>query len=144
MHTILHHFADGSLALTGINPACGLTPDEVAKKDIPTGTPYVIVRSEDLPNDVTFIDAWEADTANYTGITINMDKAKAKGHAIRRAMRDAEFAPLDAVIMKQIPGTDTAKIEEQRQAIRDEYAVVQQRIDAAKTPEEIKAALGVT
>ena len=119
MYTILHHFTDGSLALTGINPACGLTHDEVAQKDIPAGSPYVIISSENLPNDVTFIDAWQADTANYTGIIINMDKAKAIDHAIRRAMRDEEFAPLDAVIMKQIPGTDTAAIEAQRQAIRD-------------------------
>lgn len=144
MHTILYHFADGSPALTGVNPACGLAPDEIAKKDIPAGSPYIIIRSEDLPNDVTFIDAWEFNTADYTGITINMDKAKAIGHTIRRVKRESEFAPLDAVIMKQIPDTDTAGVEAQRQAIRDKYVIVQKQIDAAETPEEIKAALGVT
>ena len=65
------------------------------------------------------------------------------GHAIRRAMRDEEFAPLDAVIMKQIPGTDTAAIEAQRQAIRDKCAGIQTQIDAAATPEAIKVALGI-
>lgn len=78
------------------------------------------------------------------GISINMDKAKIIGHEIRRAKRADEFAPLDAVIMKQIPGTDTAAVEAERQVIRDKYAVVQTQIDAAETPEEIKVALGIT
>ena len=76
-------------------------------------------------------------------ITINMDKAKAVGHDIRRAKRAEEFAPLDAEIMKQIPGTDTAAVEAERQAIRDKYAAVQTEIDAAVTPEDIKVALGI-
>lgn len=76
-------------------------------------------------------------------IVINMDKAKTIGHDIRRAKRAEEFAPLDAAIMKQIPGTDTAAVEEERQAIRDKYAVVQTNIDAAQTPGEIKQALGL-
>ncbi|KAF5079256.1 hypothetical protein DSECCO2_131720 [anaerobic digester metagenome] len=76
-------------------------------------------------------------------ITINMDKAKTIGHKIRRAKRAEELAPLDAMIMKQIPGTDTTTVEDERQAIRDKYAVVQTRIDTAKTPEEIKQVLGL-
>jgi hypothetical protein len=76
-------------------------------------------------------------------ITINIDKAKAIGHDIRRAEREKEFAPLDAVIAKQIPGKDAQAAEAERQKIRDKYAVIQQEIDAAATPEEIKAALGL-
>ena len=72
-----------------------------------------------------------------------MDKAKTIGHEIRRAKRADEFTPLDAVIMKQIPGTDTTAVEAERQAIRDKYAVVQTQIDVAETPEEIKQALGI-
>lgn len=74
-------------------------------------------------------------------IVINMDKAKIIGHEMRRAKRAEEFAPLDAEIAKQIPGTDTAAVEVQRQAIRDKYAGIQTQIDAAETPDEIKAAL---
>lgn len=74
-------------------------------------------------------------------ITINMDKAKTIGHEIRRAKRADEFAPLDAEIAKQIPGTDTTAVEAQRQAIREKYAGIQTQIDAAETPDEIKAAL---
>ena len=75
------------------------------------------------------------------GIVIDVTKAKAIGHEMRRAKREEEFAPLDAVIMKQIPGKDAQAAEAQRQAIREKYAVIQTQIDAAATPDEIKAAL---
>lgn len=74
-------------------------------------------------------------------ITINMDKAKAIGHDMRRAARAEEFKPLDELIMKQIPGTDVQAIEAQRQAVRDKYAAIQVQINAATTTEEIKLAL---
>lgn len=70
-------------------------------------------------------------------ITINMNKAKAIAHDIRRAARAKEFEPLDDVIMKQIPGNNTAEAE--RQKIRDKYAALQVQMDAAQTPEELKA-----
>lgn len=76
-------------------------------------------------------------------ITINMGKAKPIGHEMRRAKRAEEFAPLDAMIMKQIPGTDSTVVESVRQAIRDKYAVAQTQIDTAKTQEEIKQVLGL-
>jgi hypothetical protein len=76
-------------------------------------------------------------------IVVNMNKAKAIGHEIRRSKREEEFAPLDAVIMKQIPGKDAQAAESERQAIRDKYAAVQADIEVAKTPDEIKAALGM-
>lgn len=77
-------------------------------------------------------------------ITINLDKAKSIAHDKRRQLRAEEFAPYDEVIMKQIPGADATAAEEARQEIRDKYAQVQEQIDAAATPEEIKAALEVT
>ena len=75
-------------------------------------------------------------------IVVNIDKAKAIGHDMRRAARAEEFKPHDEVIMKQIPGVDAQQAEAARQAIRDKYAAIQEQIDAAATPEEIKAALG--
>jgi len=75
-------------------------------------------------------------------ITINIDKAKGIAHDKRRAAREAEFKPYDDAIAKQIPGqVDGA--EAQRQLIREKYAAIQQSIDAATTPDEIKTALGV-
>jgi hypothetical protein len=76
-------------------------------------------------------------------ITINLNKAKDIAHGMRRAAREEEFAPLDAVIMKQIPGNDATEAEAARQAIRDKYAAMQAEINAASTPESIKTALGI-
>jgi hypothetical protein len=75
------------------------------------------------------------------GLVIDLTKAKNIGHDMRRAARAEEFKPYDEAIAKQIPGTDGAEIA--RQAIRDKYAAVQADIDAAETPDEIKAALGI-
>ena len=75
------------------------------------------------------------------GIVIDVTKAKAIGHDMRRAARAEEFKPYDEAIAKQIPGTDGA--ETARQAIRDKYATIQTSIEAATTPDEIKAALGI-
>jgi hypothetical protein len=55
-------------------------------------------------------------------IVINIDKAKAIGHDMRRAAREAEFKPLDDIIAKQIPGTAAQEAEAQRQLIREKYA----------------------
>lgn len=73
-------------------------------------------------------------------IVINIPKAKEIAHEMRRAERAKEFAPLD--IKATIP-SEAAAAEAARQAVRDKYAVIQQNIDAAATPEEIKAALGI-
>jgi hypothetical protein len=74
-------------------------------------------------------------------IIINLDKAKAIGHDIRRQQRAAEFAPLDQAIASRIPGADPEVIEDEREAIREKYALIQDVIEAAETPEEIKLAL---
>ena len=69
-------------------------------------------------------------------IQINMTKAKAIAHDARRAARAAEFAPLD--IKATIP-SEVAAAEAARQAIRDKYAALQTQMDAAQTPDELKA-----
>ncbi len=73
-------------------------------------------------------------------ITINIDKAKTIAHDMRRAARAEEFAPLD--IKATIP-SEAEAAEAARQAVREKYAVIQQSIESAATPEEIKAALGI-
>jgi hypothetical protein len=75
-------------------------------------------------------------------IVINVTKAKSIGHDMRRAARAQEFAPYDEAIAKQIPG-QAEGAEAARQAIREKYAAIQTAIDAAATPDQIKAALGV-
>ena len=75
-------------------------------------------------------------------ITINITKAKAIGHDMRRAARAEEFKPFDEAIAKQIPGA-LEGAETARQAIREKYAAIQTSINAATTPDEIKVALGI-
>lgn len=75
------------------------------------------------------------------GLIIDVTKAKAIGHELRRAARAEEFKPYDEAIAKQIPGAAEGA-EAQRQAIREKYAVIQTQIDAATTLNEIKVALG--
>jgi len=71
-------------------------------------------------------------------ITINITKAKNIAHDARRTARSAEFAPLD--IKATIPSEATAA-ETARAAVRAKYASMQTAIDAATTPDEIKAAM---
>lgn len=76
-------------------------------------------------------------------ITVNINKAKAIAHDLRRAARAEEFKPHDEVIMKQIPGIDAVTAEADRAAIRAKYSAMQDQIEAADTPNEIKTALGI-
>lgn len=71
-------------------------------------------------------------------IVIDINKAKNIAHDARRAARSSEFAPLD--IKATIPSEATAA-EAARQAVREKYSVMQTAIDAATTPNEIKAAM---
>ena len=68
-------------------------------------------------------------------IVINIDKAKAIVHDIRRAARSAEFAPLD--IKATIP-SEAVAAEAFRQAVRNKYTEVQASINAAADVAELK------
>jgi hypothetical protein len=71
-------------------------------------------------------------------ITININKAKAIAHDVRRAARAEEFKPLD---VKATVPSEAAQAETDRQAIRDKYATMQAAIDAAVDVETIKGAM---
>jgi hypothetical protein len=74
----------------------------------------------------------------HSVITINITKAKAIAHDVRRAARAEEFKPLD--VKATIP-SEAAQAETDRQAIRDKYATMQAAIDAAVDVEAIKGAM---
>ena len=111
---------------------------ELALKDVPEGTPYEIVDAADIPSDRFFRGAW---VANGAAVDVDLDKAKDIGHDKRRAKREEEFAPFDAIIMKQIPGNSAVEAEASRQEIRFKYALIQDAINVAETTDEIKSAL---
>jgi hypothetical protein len=52
---------------------CGLTIQQIAAKDVPSGVPYIIINRTDLPtgSDAMFIEAWEADFSTPTGVGAN-------------------------------------------------------------------------
>jgi hypothetical protein len=131
-------FQNESGGVSVIIPTGELPIEGVAAKDVPEGVAYEIVEDDAIPSDRFFRNAW---VANGAAVDVDLDKAKDIGHDIRRAQREAEFAPLDAVIAKQIPGTSATEAEAGRQAIRDKYAAIQVEIDAAEDPDQIKAAL---
>jgi hypothetical protein len=134
---IIYPQDNGNIAL--VMPSGEIPIEQVAQKDVPAGKPYLIVDADAIPTDRTFRGAW---VMGDCCIEHDLDRCRAIGHQHRRAARAEEFAPLDALIAKQIPGVDAAEAEAARQAIRERYADVQTAIDAATTPEEIKTALG--
>lgn len=48
-------------------PNCSLSFEQICAKDVPTGVPYLIIDSSELPADKEFRDAWEADFSNPDG-----------------------------------------------------------------------------
>lgn len=139
MTRIIYQNESGGVSV--IIPTGELSIEEVAAKDVPEGVAYEIVEDDAIPSDRTFRNAW---VMGDCCVEHDLDKCKALGHDMRRQQRAEEFKPYDEVIMKQIPGADATAAEEARQEIRDKYAQVQEQIDAAATPDEIKAALEVT
>ena len=111
---------------------------DLALKDVPEGVAYEIVDVADIPSDRFFRGAW---VMGECCIEHDLDKCKALGHDLRRIQRNAEFAPFDEIIAKQIPSLDAAEAEASRQVIRDKYALIQDAIDIAEDPDQIKAAL---
>lgn len=56
---IIYPTADGGVAIIVPAPDCGLTIEEIARKDVPAGVDYRIVNAADIPTDRTFRNAWE-------------------------------------------------------------------------------------
>lgn len=48
--------------------ACGLSVEDIAQKDVPTGKPYLIVDDDVIPSDRTLRDAWTADFSSPDGV----------------------------------------------------------------------------
>ena len=56
-----------------IHPTGELPIEGVCQKDVPAGTPYLIVEDDVIPSDRTFRGAWEADFSNPDGYGIGAD-----------------------------------------------------------------------
>lgn len=66
---IIYKQENGVLALVIAATDCGLSINEIARKDVPAGVPYLIVDDHTIP-DLAYSDAWEADFSNPDGFGI--------------------------------------------------------------------------
>ena len=134
MTHIIHPTSTGVAVTT---PTGEVPIQQVAQQVAPDGI-YAIVSADQIPSDRTFRAAWVYADGS---IEIDLDRAKAIGHDIRRRRRADELAPHDRVISLKIPGASADQAEAARAAIRERYSIMQTAIDAAKTVDAIHAAL---
>ena len=62
---IIFKNTDGSIGII-VPTNCGLSVEEIARKDVPTGLSYKIVNVSDISSDRTFRNAWTIDDAELT------------------------------------------------------------------------------
>ena len=98
MQKIIYPTADG---IAVIHPTGELPVEEVARKDVPAGVPYLIIGVDDIPEDRTFRAAWDADFSEPHGQGIGSDAWFAEQEAIKaaeaaRLAAEAEAARLAA------------------------------------------------
>jgi hypothetical protein len=133
---IIYATPEGGVAV--VHPTGEVLINELVSKVVPAGAKFEIVDESVIPSDRFFRGAW---VANGAAVDVDLDKAKEIGHDIRRQQRAEEFKPFDEIIAKQIPGLDAVEAEANRQAVREKYALIQDAIDVAETPDTIKQAL---
>lgn len=57
---------DGSISIIKPIEGCGLTLEEIAAKDVPSGKKYKIIEATDVPTDRYFRNAWDMDESEMT------------------------------------------------------------------------------
>jgi hypothetical protein len=62
---IIYQNDEGGVAII-IPCDCGLTIEEIAAKDVPTGKPYKIVDVADIPTDREWRNEWAVDESDLT------------------------------------------------------------------------------
>ena len=60
-------YPNGSGGICLVTPTGELPIGEVARKDVPADTPYLILDADQVPTDHTFFNAWEADFSTPDG-----------------------------------------------------------------------------
>lgn len=113
----------------------------IAKKDVPAdATDVQTVDESAIPTDRTFRNAWKHDGGGK--VVHDMDKARELKKDQLRVLRKPLLADLDVAYMLADEKGDTAAksdIAKQKQALRD--VTDDPAIEAAATPEELKAAM---
>ena len=71
MSKILYPNPEGGICV--IHATGELPIEDVCQKDVPAGTPYLVVEDDVIPSDRSFRGAWEADFSNPDGYGIGAD-----------------------------------------------------------------------
>lgn len=111
----------------------------IAKDVPPWATNVTVIDHADLPVDRYFRNAWKFDAGK---IGHDMDKCREIHRTKLREMREPKMKKLDADYMRADEQGDVSTkrlIASQKQALRDVTKAPE--IDAAQTPEELKAVL---
>ena len=125
---------EGTVSIIVPSSNSGLTIEEIAEKDVPTGKTYKIVNSSDISSDRAFRNAWVLDTNN--DVEINITKAKDIWKDKIRVSRKPALEKLDVDFLKaQEQGSDTTSIVADKNTLRD----LPSQVDTATTTDEIKA-----
>ena len=88
---ILYPNSEGGVSV--IHPTSELSFEDVCQKDVPAGTPYLVVEDDVIPSDRSFRNAWEADFSNPDGYGIGPDAwfaAKAAAEAAEQTEEASE------------------------------------------------------
>ena len=71
MTKILYPNPEGGICVLHLTGELPL--EDCCQKDVPAGTPYLIVEDDVIPSDRTFRNAWEADFSNPTGTSMGRE-----------------------------------------------------------------------
>ena len=94
-------------------PSGELPFEEVCRKDVPAGVPYLVVNQEDYPDpaDKVFFDAWEADFSNPDGHGIGADAWFAE-KAAAEAAAEAERLAAEQAAAEQAVDSPAEEVAE--------------------------------
>jgi hypothetical protein len=113
---IIYRQSNGRVAICTPILNNGLTIEEIAVKDIPSGFEYRIINSSELPTDSTFYNAWIYGSQITMDTVTTQDIQKNKW---RRA-REPILQRLDVEFMRALElGQSTAEIAAKKQTLRD-------------------------
>jgi hypothetical protein len=73
VQAIIYPNDQGVIAIVLPAPDCGIPIQEIARKDVPFGVPYLIIDAALIPADRTYRDAWAADFSAPDGHGIGAD-----------------------------------------------------------------------
>lgn len=143
---------EGGIAV--IHPTGELSVEEVARKDVPYGLPFLLVAPEGIPADRTFRNAWEADFSSPDGYGIGAQRwfiEQAQAELVEIARRvpptapeptqpDALIIPTLAELIAQVDTTgmtdeqiqvDYAKFVASRTASHAQYVAIVEEVNAS-------------